>query len=374
MENIKTMTLNQVIEARSSINQELQGDVTPERMTELETIVSDLEAREAQINSDVEKRNAIIKRVAETGVVIAQPGGPMTEQRFDLSSKEYRSAFFKKLAHEQLTDVEERAYTHTTQNYGGALPVETIAEIWSNIEEQHAILGDITVHRTGTILELTVHKSIVKGDAKSVSEAAANDDEQNEFVKVTLTGKDFSKHIEISYALGTMTGGALESYLITEISDRLGVALVKHVVEVITSGLAAGNKVALTDLSVKTLAEAFSKAKGGKLTVYVNNTTMYKELFGLMDANKRPVFQPTLQDGANGAIFGALVKVEDALADGEILIGNAKKVVGNFVQDVMIEEDRDIKKHVKVYSGYARFEAALTNDSAFVLATIGAAA
>ena len=61
------------------------------------------------------------------------------------------------------------------------------------------------------------------------------------------------------------------------------------------------------------------------------------------------------------------------MADDVLLIGDGSKVVYNMVQDIMIENDRDIKKHVVTYSGYARGSGALIDPLAFAQMTITAA-
>ena len=76
-------------------------------------------------------------------------------------------------------------------------------------------------------------------------------------------------------------------------------------------------------------------------------------------AEKKPTAQQTANEGVRGYLLGAPVKVEDAITDDLIWIGDPKQVVGNMVQDIMVESDKDIKKHVITYSGYARFQCAL---------------
>jgi HK97 family phage major capsid protein len=88
------------------------------------------------------------------------------------------------------------------------------------------------------------------------------------------------------------------------------------------------------------------------------------------DSQGRPIFQPNAQTGAEGFCLGATVKVEDAVADGVLLIGDGSKVTYNMVQDIMIENDKDIKKHVTTYAGYARGEGALIDDTAFATLTV----
>ena len=67
------------------------------------------------------------------------------------------------------------------------------------------------------------------------------------------------------------------------------------------------------------------------------------------------------------------MKVEDGLTDDVLLIGYPKNVVGNVVQDVMIETDRDISNHVIIYSGYARYESKLVAPKSFAKITVTSA-
>lgn len=346
----------------------------------LETEINELKEERKVIMDKAEKRKKMMDDVAgmKDATVLEnfkeERGKDKMPENYTAASKEYRSAYFKTLSGEKLTEVEERAYTHTTTNYGGALPVETVDGIWNLIEEQHSILGDITLYRTGTIIELTKHTAIVAGDAKTVAEGVANADEENTFVKVTLSGKDFSKHVEISYALGKMTAGALEKYLTAEIAERMGAALAKDVIAQIDTDMDATNKALVTkaaDVEWAEITGAFGSIKNaGSLTVYVNTSTLYKRLVSIQDASKRVAFQGSMQEGAQGVLLGAQAKIEEALADEVILIGDPKKVVGNMIQDIMIESDKDIKRHVDIFSGYARFECALVAPKAFAKLTV----
>jgi HK97 family phage major capsid protein len=170
-----------------------------------------------------------------------------------------------------------------------------------------------------------------------------------------------------------MAAPALEAYLVKEISDRLGFALAADVIAQIVADTAAGNKVNSAAVKVTTYAElnsmfALVKAKG--LAVYANQSTIYKYLTSIVDTTGRPVFQPSAQAGIQGFLIGAPVKDEDACSDNLFYIGAPKKVMGNMVQDILIEQDRDIKRHVDVYAGYARFECKLTKSTAFAILTV----
>lgn len=295
---------------------------------------------------------------------------------YGVDSAEYRSAFLKNLLEIDMNREERAAFTHTTGNTTAPLPTTMLNQIWDLVSKQHTIMGDITVYRTGTILEVVKHTAIAQGKAKKVAEATANDDEQNTFVKVTLSGNDFSKHVNISYAQAKMGIDALESYLTNEIAAQLGEAMADDVIATITGagGIATANKITTASATAMTYAEIVktfgSLARVGAVTVYATRATIYNYLVAMTDTTGRPLFQPSLQAGQEGSLIGAAIKVEDSVPDGVLLIGDPSKVVYNMVQDIMIESDKDITKHTYVYSGYARGEGALIDDKAFASLTL----
>jgi len=301
---------------------------------------------------------------------------PAPAEQRGADSAEYRRAFLLNLMSRdsEMTREERAAFVHTTATTPNVLPTTMLNQIWDLVSTEHAIMGDITIYRTGTVIEIVKHTAIAAGAAKTVAENTANDDEKNTFVKVTLSGKDFSKTVEISYAMERMSIDALESYLISEITKGLGAAMAADVISTIESGINSENKVETANTGVVTftdIANLFGQLKRvGAVTVYATRMTIYNYLVGMVDNNKVPIFQPNAQKGAEGSILGAIIKVEDSVADGKLLVGDAKKVTYNMVQDIMVEKDRDIKTHKVIHSGYARGEGALIDDKAFAELTV----
>ena len=197
---------------------------------ELENEKADVKALNEETNSLIEERNKILediearKKLLENisqnhsvGTVVKDFSVEQNQNRTVEDEKIYKRAFLKKLLGEELTDEETRAYTHTTANTGQVIPKELQDKIYSTMEEKHPLLKDVQVLRTGAVVSIVKHTTIVAGDAKSVNEGETNDDEQNTFVNVELTGKDFSKHVEFSYRLGKMAIPAFEAYLVKEL-------------------------------------------------------------------------------------------------------------------------------------------------------------
>lgn len=371
--DIKDMTMEDIEKRYEEINVEM--DKPEADIDALTEEVRNLKERKSELEKAAEKRRKLKADVSEKGTTVRKFTDP--EERKETpgaDSKEYRNAFLKNLLGMDMSREERAAFVHTTQNTGNVLPTTMLNQIWDLVSKQHSIMGDITIYRTGTILEVIKHTAIAQGAAKTVAENAANDDEQNTFVKVTLSGKDFSKHVDISYAMQRMSIDALEQYLVAEISRSMGDAMADDVITQIGTDMTSANKVesaAEGALSFKELATVFGMLKRvGAVSVYATRSTIYNYLVGMVDTTGRPIFQPSAQAGQEGVILGAQIKVEDSVADNVILIGDGKKLVYNMVQDIMIESDKDIKKHVTTYSGYARGEGALIDPDAFVQLTV----
>lgn len=362
------------IETRlSAIRNELE---TPDAdITALTTETDNLLNERATIKANAEQRKSTLDKIARglKGTVVADSitTDEPEKRTYDASSPAYRTAFFKNLLDREMTTEERSAFAHTTANTTAVLPTTTVNQIWDLVYGQHCILNDVTVYRTGTILEVVKHTEIVQGKAKKTSEGTANDAEQNALVKVKLTGNDFTKFVDISYAEAKMSIDALEQYLINEIALGIGEAMAEDTVGTISTGINVANKQSVSELDYATLTKAFGLLKRvSGVVLYATRSTIYNHLVAMTDNNGRPIFQPSVQKGAEGSFLGGIIKVEDAVPDGKILVGDPKKVVYNMVQDIMLETDKDVKNHTYTYSGYARGEGALIDDKAFAEITI----
>jgi HK97 family phage major capsid protein len=337
-----------------------------------------LEARRDELQDRQETRSALMSRIAggDGQSVRSFPQEGQENRSYGADSPEYRRAFLLELMNrgDEMTPEERAAYVHTTSNTSAVLPTTMIQGIWDLVSKEHCIMDDITVYRTGTIIEVVKHTAIVQGAAATVSENAANDDEKNTFVKVTLSGKDFSKHLDISYALDKMSVDGFQSYLINEIGRNIGEALAGDVITTIKSGTAAGNKIDTAEKDVLTYGDtvaAFALLKRvGGVRLYMNRKTFYTRYVSLVDSTGQPIFQPSIREGEAGTILGCPIRIEESCTDDEIIIGDPSRFVYNMVQDIMVESDRDIKKHVITYSGYCRGDGAVIDDQSFAVLTV----
>ncbi len=370
------MNLKQIEERLSEIKVELRTDGADIDALTIET--DGLLEQRKNILDNAEKRDAILERISKgNGVVVKEFEVKNEERKLDENSKEYRSAFAKKMLGQKLNEVEERAYLHTTENTGAVIPKELLNKIYSTMEEKHPILADIQTLRTGTIISIAKHTEIKAGDAKVVAEGAAATDENNTFVEVTLSGKDFKKKIKFSARLGKMAIPAFETYLTNELSARIGSAMANDVISQIERDLAASNKISTKGkgkVDVVDITTALSKLKSvGNVNVYCNSATFYGLIANMEGAKEKLTFINNLQENISGAILGKAIKEEDAIADNKILILDPQQYIQNVVQDITVKkmEDEDFNN---ILTGMAIAGGTLTNDKAGTLITVSATA
>lgn len=360
----------------TKLAQEGKLDAAEAKKKEIEALEASFQAeKEAVAEENAITKDSTIQANFQSEQTLGEENKVM-EKMYDASSVEYKNAFLKHISgrDDQMTKLENEAFVHTTQNTPNVLPTTMLNKIWDLVSKNHVIVGDVTTYRTSTILEVVKHTAIVQGAAAVKAENVANDDEQNTFVKVTLSGKDFVKSVEISYAEAKMSIEALEGYLIQEISTNIGEAIANDMVSQIESDLNNDNKVNAAvsgTLSFADVTGAFAKLKrNSKTVVYCSQATLYNYIVGMTNSAGQLIYQANANEGANGVLLGAKVKIEDSVADGKILMGDPQRVVNNIVQDILVETDKDIKKHKFIYSGYERSECALVDDRAFVEITV----
>lgn len=351
----------------------IQGEIdtaTGDQLTALEQEVTALTEERNKLMAEVQTRQKLRSDIAagiKTGTIIE----PETKEErkmenFNLASTEYRSAFLKHLRGEEMNDVEKRAFTFLTTNTAQPLPEVMQNRIIDLIGEAHPIVADVYTMASGSAITIPVAKSIA-ADAGETAEAAAANELEIKFEDVSLSGKDYTANVKLSYKMRLMAIDAFEDYVVSQIAARLGAVLAAGIVANIKAGMAADNKIA-TGVNYANIVAGFGELKRvGTVVVYGTRKGVYNKLVGMVDSQKRPIFMNAITEKAAGAILGATIKFEDAVGDTELLIGDPAKYLQNVVAPVIIETDKDLNNHTFVYSGYTCQEGVLTDDKAFAL-------
>lgn len=368
----------QEIEARfAAIRSELTDDGAD--IDALEREIQALTEERAAYVDRAEQRQALLARVETEGRTVHWfgPGldGSSGEKRtFDASSPEYRSAFLKTLARNrstdemrlgELTDIEQRAFTYMTTTTTAVLPTVMKTKIWDIIEQRYALLGHVAKSTFENIYQFDQATVIVSGDAAETEQDTANaEDLQITFVPVTLSGVEITADVVISRKMQIQSMDGFEDFLVRKISSRIGTKMnVRLFTDIVADRLEANLILTAGALAEADFRTALGAIKGGfDCRVYANQSTIWNDIAGVQDEDKRPYFiastvtdDPTMQ----GHIFGKMVYLDDTLADDLIHVLYVDTVEANVFQDVEILSDVDVKTHGTTYGGLAIFEAAL---------------
>lgn len=374
------MTIDEFNAKRKEMLDRAEKLINDGKVNEAKALADEVKNLDAQFDAEKET-TAELNMLKDQSVKTVENLVKIEENKFtekentEMNTSElYKQAFFNTLLNKELTVEQKNAFVHTTglpDAKSLPIPTETLNEIWSLISEEHAITKDIRKIYSKAVIEIPKHTAVVAGAATTVNEGAANADEQNTFTSVTLSGKDFSKTIDISYAALAMTIEAFEAYLKQEIADGISDALADDVFAQIDTDIASGNileTAAVGTMTYADIAGAFAKLKGvtnSKVAVYATRATVYNLLATLEDTEGHLIFQPNANAEIQGYLLGAPVKFDDSVAANRLYIGDATKIPYNVIQDIMVEQDRNIKTHVVTYSGYARMQGALVVPTAF---------
>lgn len=384
--DIKEMT-GEEIEARIAEIKEAIPTADSEKIAELRSELNAIEERKAEIKAKVEERERVAIDETLTKITeMPKENREMAEVIYDRNSEVYRSAWLKDLATRksdgkmllgEMSQEERTAFTFTTANTGSVVPTVTLNKIVELVVSMAPMYDDATKSGMTQGFAVPRHVAIVQGDAAVTDEGVANDDEQDTFNLLSITGEEIKKHVEITRKMKWMSIDAFEAWLVEHLAKRIAVAKEKAIIAALDDtsiGIASGNVVAsgasYTDASVRSLL-AKIKETGVKVW-YANSNTIYNGIAGIQDANKRPLFLASTEDSdplTAGRIYGGKVKLDENLADNVAYIGVPKSILANDFEELFINAAIDPKTFKEVIGGYSLFGAGLENPLAFVKVT-----
>lgn len=374
----KTMTIEQVETRLAEIRSLLDGGGDCD-ITALTAEVEALQARRAELKSAETARRELRSRVAsgEIGDTPQPVVNPAPEARtYTLDSPEYRTAWLKHISGRALTETEQRALTTGitgntegtgTSTSGQALyvPTEIQNRIFDLISVKHALVGDITTLNSNTVIDIPYADSMSEASITAEGSAAGSETSIT-FGKLTLAGKEFTAWITLTYATQKMALPALENFVVTQLANRIGDKVSKDIVATVKNAV-AGAKYVKDGMTFADITAMFGQLKRNAQTVlYMTRKTLFTQVVSMVGSDGHPLFQLDPTGKAIGYVLGAPVKFEDALADGEMLLGDPAAIIRNVVQGLLIETDKDIKTHTILFSAYDREESGVIDAEALI--------
>lgn len=298
---------------------------------------------------------------------------PITGQQFKghqeinkdnvFGSNEYRSAFFKTMLGQDLSNIEQRAFNTaqeveqraegfaSSSNSSAVLPETTLNEIIAKARTQGGLIAHVRNFNIPTKIRIPIGTPTAA--ASWHTEGAEVEAERPDTVSIQFDGNEIIKVFSISVKAKTMSIQAFEQYLVQELTqavvETIDYALVNGTGNEQGQGILTGvkwnttNSVELTGKYTDfTKALALMKRgynAGAKFAM--SNATLYNTVYGVMDNNQRPIFTQDQQNDTVGYIFGKEVILDDHIEDGTILLGNFQYAGFNLPQGIALEQSRE---------------------------------
>lgn len=379
-------------EAQNLINQGKIEEAAAKRK-EIEKLDVDFEeASKEQANLDALNNEG--EAVTDMKNLSVEEGGLKAVEKIERKNPvNYEDVFAKVALQRDLNEDEvnlfnqmnpENVYTHNTTNTEILIPETVIGGIIDTMKELHPILADVVATRIKGTVKYVKRTGIPAGDADYYDEATPTADEENKFGELTLNGKELSKAVTVTWKLQAMAVSDFIPFITKELGERMGAAKARAfvkgkgdakypqgVVTAIEAEASTPQKVSYKadGLTYKDLTTAMSKIKSGYTSgakVYANNTTVWGTLANVMDEKGHPLFIPDVSAGGVGRIFGIIVKEEDAMGDGEILIGNmAAGYKENISEDMKLVTENHAKARNTDFVGYEVHDGGVIDEKAF---------
>lgn len=394
----------------SQIEAEVRGlqndDAGMARLRELQTEVDGLEARRGELDVEIRALETQIERLetiesARSGRVDLTPIEQRSTMPEDMTveqvraSEEYRSAWLRSIAVDadgkhifgEMNDAEKRAFTFMTTNATAVVPVLTQNRIVDRLRHEAPMLEDATVTEITQGFAIPVRTAIAAGDAAVVGQAAANEDEQDTFVLITMTGVDIKKHAVMTRRMQFQSIEAFEDWLVEDISKRIMVAKERAItarldgtapatgesvnanVKIDAGNVLSGATIVYDDKTIRSIMAKIDEP--GQVVVYANRYTIFNGIAGIEDGAGHKAFIVTPQDDptVKGVIYGAVVKEDVNLANNVAYFGVKGAVKANNFAPLEITPAIEPKTANRIFTGSEIFDAGLENPKAFVKAT-----
>jgi HK97 family phage major capsid protein len=358
----------------------------------------DIEKRAAEIgkvidtdpNADIESLNIELEGLKQAKANIEErsqgaAGGfnPITGMNFNnnqnkvpegdiFASKEYRNAFYKNLLGQKLTEVENKTFTRameiveaekrtdafsTTTNAAAILPTTTLNEIIKKARTMGGLISNCRNFNIPTNISVPIGTPSSKAQWHTEGNPVDSEDPSKNIANVKFAGYEIIKVFSISAAAKKMTISAFESYIIDELNNCVMECIADALVNGTGAEQGTGILTGITWNEKNSFTFAKAAAPGYKDFVKMmgmlkrgyaagakwamNNSTLYNLVYGLVDAQKRPIFIADPKNEGIGYILGKPVIIDDNIADDVILLGNYNYMGYNMPQGIIIETSRE---------------------------------
>lgn len=352
-----------------------------EDIVKVEELNKEVEAlkEERKAIEETKKQKEIAEKLEEKSLdakEITKEERKMEEKKFDLSSKEYRSAWAKKLmnlSEDKFTPEEIRALgdavttTDTTfvasaadtqgiNNGGLFIPTTVRSELMEIISKKSPIFNDVRKLQVAGNIDLPY--LFEADDAEWYTETTDTKNEGQEYRNLQLTGWELAKDIVITWKLEEMAVESFISFILDELAEKMGKALIKAVIYGDGNNKPTGVINGLTPVTTGANAierilntyKALSEDAREGAKVYIS-TNVNLDIISYKDNNNNYPFLAGIP-----AVSGLNVVVDPYLTNDDIVAGNMRYYILNEVISPRVEKERTVKGRKTTYGGYAIYD------------------
>ena len=295
-------------------------------------------------------------------------------------------------------EIEQRDNAYTTSgNTAVLIPTHTLNEIISKARSEG---GVISIAR-GFNMPSKIAIPVATPSSKAAwhTEGATVETEKPTIASVTFDALEIIKIFSISAKVKAMSIDAFEAYLADElnkcvfetIADALingrgaatygeGMGIENGITWVKTSGstqnhieVAAGGAIDYLDVvnAVALLKRGYSR----RAKWVMNNATLYRDFYGMVDDNGKPIFIPDPRGETIGKILGFEVVVDDYVADDTCYFGDFNYLGYNLANGIAVESSTQsaFRSGLIDYRGMAIADTEVIAPEAFIKLSIASA-
>lgn len=362
--DIKTMNMEQVLERRNAIKEELNHELSIEQIEALETEVNELNERKKYIEDAIEKRKALETELINATNLPILESRTIGEERMELDmNKEYRSAWLKNLQGIALNEVEQRAFTGSA----AVVPEQTADMIIDKLVDAVPLLNEVELLRfkgnASFAVQSVAPAPTLKAGGSAVDEATTT------LVEVTLGSYTMSALVRIGADVASMAINAFEGWLTDKLVEQLAYKIEYYIIKGSGESQPKGvDAITYTDgtnavdwassaLAVADIDEAIGllpAAYDRNSKFLMSKKTFYTNVSGLTDTNNFPVIERV---GNGFMLRGYPVLFSDQVDAGDIFFGDFKRgMVANLSNDLQVEKGRNLAYNAYDYLGWASFD------------------
>ena len=373
------MTRLEEIEARKlEIRSEVESTEDVEKIDELNQEVDALDEEVKEIKEQ-EKNQSIAEELEKNETKakkVVMEERKMEEKRFDLSSKEYRSAWAKKvmgLSQDKFTADELKALgdavtttatefvasdasTQGINNGGLFIPTSVRDDLMELISKESPIFRD--VRKLAVKGNVDLPYLFEADDANWYTELNDTKNEGMEFRNLQLTGWELAKDIVITWKLEEMAVDSFIDFIVDELYNKMGKTLINAVIygdgnnkpTGVTNGLTPVTRGAnAIDRIINTYASLDKDARIGA-KVYISTETNL-DIISYKDENGNYPYLSGVP-----AVSGFSVEVDPYLNGHDIVAGNMRYYILNEVTAPRLDKERTVKGRKVTYGAYAIYD------------------